>query len=225
MRCRCKKETDAADRQQTLIKFCNLPEGTEHKTLGNFKTYRDESLIEALAASRSISSGDGEIIFLTLISESDKGKSHLAIGICREWLARNQSACYANVSRVLNELRDGFDREGENSFRSRLNFYCRVGILALDDLGTEKITDWGAEQLQTIINSRYDDKLHTVVTTNRPIDDLFNYADKRDGWRELANMRVSSRLQREYWCKVIVIDTIPHIERKDYRRHDEQGSN
>jgi DNA replication protein DnaC len=212
-RCKCRERGDAAERERRLYERCNLPQAASRKTLETFKTYGDPLLSEAWNLCRDMADGGDETVFLTLVGEVDRGKSHLAVGTCRQWLARRQSACYANVPRVLNELRDGFNREGEDSFRSRLNFYCRVGLLTLDDLGTEKVTQWGAEQLQTIINARYDDMLHTIVTTNRPMDDLFGYGDFRDSWRELANMRVASRLQREAWCHVVVLDTEAHVER------------
>ena len=212
-RCKCKAEEDKADREQILYQHCNLPEATLNKTLGSFKTYGDPVLSEAWNLTKLIADGSSELVFLTLIGHSDRGKSHLAIGACRQWLAKQKSACYVNVPRILNELRDGLDKEGEYSFRSRLSFYCRVGLLTLDDLGTEKITAWGAEQLQTIINTRYDDMLHTIVTTNRPLDDLFGYEDFKDSWRELANMRVASRLQRESWCQVVLLDTPAHSDR------------
>jgi DNA replication protein DnaC len=211
--------SDEAERQSRLLRWCNLPAYTEHKVLSTFNTYGDKKLAEALSLAHQVADADDTVIFLTLIGESDTGKSHLGIGICREWLAKDKAAVYVNTSRLLNELRDGFDREGKASFYSRLKFYCRVGLLVLDDFGTEKITEWGAEQLQTIINSRYDDALHTVVTSNRTIDDLFNATDIRknkdreETWRELANMRVQSRLQRESWCRVLVLNSKPHIER------------
>ena len=213
-RCQCVKEQDEKDRQESLLKYCGLPEMTEHKTLDKFLTFGDKPLKEALADSLKVAAAAEDIIFLTLIGKSDTGKSHLAIGICREWLERKRAARYANVPRMLNELREGYKRDGEESFYYRLNFYCTVGLLALDDFGTEKISEWGAEQLQTIINSRYDDALHTVVTSNRQLNDLFNFGDyPRETWRDFANMRIESRLQREKWCKVVVLDTVSFMER------------
>lgn len=216
IRCQCCDRSDAMDRQRRLMKWCALPERTEHKLLGNFQTYGEEVLEKALRYSKSVAMRELDVVFLTLISESDRGKSHLGIGICHEWLNRGEAARYVNVSRMLNELRDGYEREGNDSFYSRLKLYCDVGLLVFDDFGSEKITEWGAEQLQTIVNSRYDDALYTVVTSNRPIDDLFNTADYRyETWRELANMRLESRLQREDWCRVVVLDTIAHADRNE----------
>ncbi len=213
-RCPCRSEQDASDLQQRQMRWCNLPPRTEGKTFETFETYGEKGLVDALRLSKRAADKDNNVIFLTLISESDRGKSHLGVAICRDCLSRGQSASYVNVPRMLNELRDGYDKEGEQAFYVRLKFYSTIGLLVLDDLGTEKVTEWGAEQLQTVINSRYDAKLHTVVTSNRPLDDLFNLHDyPRETWRDFANMRISSRLQREIWCRVIILDTISHKER------------
>ncbi len=208
IRCRCKTESDARDNQQKLLKFCALPK--EVKNFENFKTYGDPKLEEARQAAMELAeaSVNSKINFLTLIGESDRGKSHLAQAVCRSWLERNMPARYAKAPDLLVELRAGFDALGEDSYKAKRDFYCRVGLLALDDLGTEKITQWGAEQIQTIIDSRYDNRLPLIITTNRPIDDLFNAKDYRDEWREIANMRVCSRLKRESWCRVIFLSAV-----------------
>jgi DNA replication protein DnaC len=42
-----------------------------------------------------------------------------------------------------------------------------VGVLILDDLGTENTTPWASEKLFQIINHRYNYRLPTVITSNR----------------------------------------------------------
>ena len=215
IRCRCRLDVDRGEKQRILLKLCALPAMTEHKTFDNFKTFNDRVLTEVFRYCREIANKSDSIRFLTMIAESGRGKSHMGIAICREWLSREEAAAYVNVPRMLNSLREGYSLEGEESFYRRLHFYSSVGLLVLDDFGTEKVTEWGAEQLQTIINSRYDDALYTVVTSNRPIDDLLNYRDyPKEQWRDYANMRIESRLKRESWCKVLLLDTKSYMERR-----------
>jgi len=214
MRCLCKKDSDEQGRQTQFIRLCHLPTKTEHKTFEKFLTYGDEILEEALASAIKVSDGSPDTVFLTLLGESDKGKSHLAIAACRRHLEQGHAASYVNVPAMLQELREGYDKEAQYSYSSILTLYKRVGLLVLDDLGTEKGSEWGAEQIQSIIDARYDNALHTIVTTNRPLDDLFKYEDnRREHWRDLANMRVRSRLERESWCKVLVLDCKEHMMR------------
>jgi DNA replication protein DnaC len=46
------------------------------------------------------------------------------------------------------------------------------GLVVLDDLGREKVTDWTGEVVYTLVNGRYEAMLPTVVTTNLTRSDL-----------------------------------------------------
>ena len=202
--CACSKEKLAAERNERYLKYCQLPVGSEEKTFENFDAGNNVSLREAKKVALQMAEGQGNIKWLSLIGEVDRGKTHLEIAICRRWLERRKPARYAFVPLLLIELRDGFDLEGELSYRQRLNFLLNVPLLVLDDLGVERPTPWGIEQLQTIIHYRGLNGLPLVVTTNRPLNDLIAGSD-RDENINMASQRIASRLQREAWCKVIVI--------------------
>lgn len=60
--------------------------------------------------------------------------------------------------------------------------YCRAGVLALDDIGSVRLSDWDLDQLGDLIDSRWSDSLPTVVASNKM--DL----------RELVGERIASRI-------------------------------
>ena len=47
-----------------------------------------------------------------------------------------------------------------------IKLYEIVELLIIDDLGKEKPSEWGLEKLFTIINSRYENNLPAIITTN-----------------------------------------------------------
>ena len=47
-------------------------------------------------------------------------------------------------------------------------------MLVIDDLGTEKISQWGLEKLFIIISNRYDNNLPIIITTKFNKNKLFN---------------------------------------------------
>jgi DNA replication protein DnaC len=108
------------------------------------------------------------------------------------------------VPLLLKELKDGFHQLGEQSYSIRLNQLCNIPLLVLDDLGVEKSTDWGREQLQTIIDYRSMNALSIVVTSNKRLDEIVGN-DTEDA--RLASMRIGSRLRRESWCRVVMMDS------------------
>lgn len=175
------------EKLQRLLKYCELPPGSEHMTFASFK--RSPKLEEAYQAALELAEGPADG-WLTIMSDVDRGKTHLAVAICRHWVQSSRPARYAYVPLLLDELRRGFREEGDLSYENRFDFFLRVPLLVLDDLGTEYRTPWVQERLDTIIDYRLMNSLALVVTTNLRMDEL--------------PFRISSRLQRR--GRVVVID-------------------
>ncbi len=57
-------------------------------------------------------------------------------------------------------------RPGEASERVAMHAYQRVRYLVLDDLGSERLTEWGADRLFEVINDRHGHLRPTLVTSN-----------------------------------------------------------
>lgn len=210
--CPCSVERVRRDLEQRLLKYCSLPDAAKGKTLASFETRGYERLSTALALAKQIAAASDDVKWLTLMGGRDRGKSHLGYGVCLAWLSRGKPARYGLVSLLLKELRDGFTQNDEYSYRETFNRLCSIGLLVLDDLGVENPTDWALEQIQTILDYRYANALHTVITTNRPLTDLF-YAQsdpQRASKLKEASSRIASRAQRESWARVVVLDSLEH---------------
>lgn len=87
------------------------------------------------------------------------------------------------AKRLLDEIRDGFGGDDRS-----LESAERVGLLALDDLGAERPTEWAIETLTRLLDTRTARCLPTVVTSNYRIGQL------RDLWGGMAGKRMASRL-------------------------------
>ncbi len=170
IRCYCKAEQDKQGKIERFMKYCQLPQNTELLTFETFKVKNRLDLKKAYGLALQIAEEKGDVKWLTLTGNVDSGKTHLAIAICRRWLARGKPARYSFVPSLLRELKSGFDLEGEESYQAKFNMLCRVPLLVLDDLGVEKPTDWAQEQLQMLIHERGINAMPLVVTTNLPID-------------------------------------------------------
>lgn len=179
-----------AERKRILFEHCGLPPETEGMTFNSFD--RRPGLEEAYDAALQLGADSGVIQWLTFMAGFDRGKTHLAVAICRKWLKMGRSVAFCDVPILLDDLRQGFGYEGEKSYESRFRFYCNVDLLILDDLGSEYRTSWVLEKLDTLVNYRYVRMLPMVVTTNQPMDQLPG--------------RIASRLQRFINSKVVVID-------------------
>lgn len=208
--CRCQADRIKRESQEHYLRYCKLPANTGHMTFDNFKDYGEKDLKNAYKLSRSLAEGEKGVLWLTLLAENDRSKTHLAVAICRRWIERGFVARFAVTSELLDELRDSFDMEGEYSFHWKIKMFYEVSLLVLDELGMGKYTDWGREQIFKIVNHRANAGLPLVVTSNNEIDKMFGEHKEC----ELDNARLESRLQRESWCHVAIIGGPAHMMRK-----------
>jgi len=196
--CQCVREQVERERRQSLLRYCELPAGTAHMTFGNFKP--SPRLQKAYDLAVQVANGVSEISWLTLTAGADRGKTHLAVAICRRWLQMGKPARYAFVPLLLEELRRGFHEGGDRSYEARFDRFLNVPLLVLDDLGAEYRTSWVQEKLDTIIDYRLMNGLPLVVTTNTPVDEL--------------PFRIASRLRRSSGSRVVFIDAPEFRKRK-----------
>lgn len=95
---------------------------------------------------------------VVLIGDVGVGKSHLAYSMIKELTKdSDKTAAFVNVVDLLAKLKADF--QSESDYVYRLN---GLDCLVLDDLGTEKTSEWSASVLYSILNAR--DK--TIITTN-----------------------------------------------------------
>lgn len=180
--CQCVRATMEKKKKENLIKYCEIPEKGRGMTFDNFKVSR--STREAFEACLSMAKGESKYVFLTLMGFSNHGKTHLAMAICNYRLSHDQPAKYTYVPLLLEELKSGFKKEGDDSYLSRYQTFLDVPLLLMDDLGVENPTPWAQEHLNSIVDYRMMHNLSTIVTTNLPIDEIpFRIANrlKRDG--------------------------------------------
>lgn len=103
---------------------------------------------------------------------SGNGKTHLAIAILKNlWIEKLYSCRFQSVVELLKQEYASFNPS--NQINSSVAKACkRIGVLVLDDLGAENITDFSKSLLYEIVDYRYARALPTVVTTNLGSDDL-----------------------------------------------------
>ena len=194
--CQCRREDMEKQRTAAMLKMCQLPECSEDWTLEKFEVGPD--VHKAYDSALQLAEDSDEIRWLTLLGDWDRGKTHLLVAICRRWLARGKPSRYAYVPMLLKQLRGSFEEKGE--YDRLFDFFCKVPLLALDDLGVEKRTPWVMQELDTIVDYRYANRLPLVITSNLLLEEL--------------PPRIASRVQREPWCRVIEMKGSEHRLRR-----------
>jgi len=146
-----------------------VPLGRELDTLLNFRAV--DGMKEAVEACYRLLRG--EIWCAFLIGGFGNGKTHLAIGVLNQWTMDGGKGYFTKTADWLALLRRHVDPpEGEVDAEQLLEAYVKVEMLAIDDLGSERVTDWAAEQIFRLLDKRYDAKRPTIVTSNAGVGTL-----------------------------------------------------
>ena len=102
------------------------------------------------------------------------GKTHIAYALKKQYdmPESGRYAMFQNTTELLHEMRLDFDKSiGEKQMLEKDLMDCK-NLIILDDVGSEKLSDWVAETFYLIINKRYNQMLPTIITSNLPISDL-----------------------------------------------------
>jgi len=97
------------------------------------------------------------------------GKTHPAAAPANHLLAQGRAVFFVTTPELLAMIRDGFD---SGQVEDLIGLCQRAPWLVVDDLGTERLTDWAAEVLFRIFNARYVARAHTLVASNVRPEDL-----------------------------------------------------
>jgi DNA replication protein DnaC len=133
------------------------------------------------------------------------GKTHLLAAIANRFseMKTGPSFDFISVPDMLLEIRKDMDASAkkilEYSGQRGIWYDSPLDILFLDDLGTEKLTDWALSTIYTVIDGRYRNCFLTFISSNYTLDEI---ADRVDD-------RISSRLAE--MCEII------HLTGKDRR--------
>ena len=109
------------------------------------------------------------------------GKSFYASCIVNEIVKRKVVAVMTTTANLMTLLSGTWEKE------TIMDAIGRVPLLALDDLGAERDTSYSAELLYNIINTRYNSRQPTIITTNIDISDL---KSETEMWRSRIYDRV-----------------------------------
>ena len=132
---------------------------------------------------------------LFLTGDVGSGKTYLACAIARDLIIEGHRVLFITAPNLFQDIRATFgkDKAGEQRI---INKYSKVEYLIIDDLGSEKQTDFSLDRLYLIINNRYSEMLSSIITSNLSLDEI----------KEKIHDRISSRIAGS--CRVIIMPKI-----------------
>ncbi|HSM23362.1 MAG TPA: ATP-binding protein [Anaerolineaceae bacterium] len=171
--CLCRQSKVNQLSQERLFRLSNL-QAFSHMTLDNFKTEGRLGLGDQQVSSLQVAHNQATHFsqnpsgWLLLMGTYGCGKTHLAAAIANKVLELGIPTLFLTVPDLLDWLRYSYGSH-EGSFEERFEEIRNIGLLVLDDLGTQNTTPWAEEKLYQILNHRYTHHLPTVITTNQEL--------------------------------------------------------
>jgi DNA replication protein DnaC len=175
VRCECAQ----SERSVRLLAEVRIPPRYEDCHLDNFYVGEDkdtgqpnESLKFALFAAQGfvreyLPTHKG----LLLYGPAGVGKTHLAVAVLRGLVEQKGVAClFYDFRDLLKEIRDSYNPISRTSELRVLQPVLDAEVLLLDEMAATDPSDWVKETLAHIINSRYNQKKTTLITTTLPMD-------------------------------------------------------
>jgi len=95
------------------------------------------------------------------------GKSHIAKAIAQMAVQRGHTVLYREAHVLLEEINQARELGEIRKYRTQLR---KAELLVIDDLFLRKLPAGAGDELAEVLMSRYE-KLSTVITSNRPLED------------------------------------------------------
>jgi DNA replication protein DnaC len=160
-------------RAERMLGRAHIPRRYEHCILENYDVdlpYSHRTQVSArLTAKKFIESypletgGRG----LLLTGSIGVGKTHLAVAILQALVAeRGATGLFYDYRDLLKQVQNSYNSQVRETELEVLRPVFEAEVLVLDELGASKPTDWVWDTVAHILNTRYNDRRTTIITTN-----------------------------------------------------------
>ena len=153
----------------------NVPRKYVNCSLDTFRG--NDKLVEGCREYR----GGGVVLY----GNTGCGKTHIAVSLMRETVkTSDKKQWFETVPDLLLRIRSSFRDKASETEEEIVDRYATVPLLVLDDLGSEKATEFAITTLYIILDRRDREMLDTVITTNLSLAEI----------GEKLSARIASRL-------------------------------
>jgi DNA replication protein DnaC len=224
--CVCRVER----RAERMLSRAHIPRRYEHCTLENYDTdlpYSHRSQGLALLTARKFiesypleTGGRG----LLLTGSIGVGKTHLAVGILQALVAeRGATGLFYDYRDLLKQVQNSYNSQVRETELEVLGPVFDAEVLVLDELGASKPTDWVWDTVAHILNTRYNDRRTTIITTNYanlgPLEGLPKETGKMAREETLGD-RIGERMRSRLQEMCVVVE----MQGEDFRQKVKRAS-
>ncbi len=211
--CRHERSRRAQERIDRLLQSAKIPQAYAADTFDDYEvTAGNHDAVRA--AHWVLAPNNRRGIFLH--GRRGTGKTKLAAIIANEKAKAGCPVLFSSVPDLMADIRSTFDA---GTTPTTVRAVKETPCLVLDDLGSEKMSEWVGEQLFCIVNHRYNQGLQTIVTSNYSPKEILAHMATRDRRGYVVDdMQAQRILSRIYgMCERV------EIKGTDWRMRVQQG--
>jgi DNA replication protein DnaC len=235
--CQCR----VTRRAQRMLEQTKIPRRYENCTLDNFEPKydgADRSLQSALVQARGFVKGypvETEGKGLLLVGPVGVGKTHIAVGILKELVQeRGAHGLFCDYRELLKEVQNSYNQTVAATELEVLRPVFEAEVLVLDELGAAKPSDWVWDTVAHILNSRYNDRRTTIITTNYPNTEALGATpvrrmgkksmEQEDAERAMSGETLGDRIGERMRSRLQEMCVAVEMRGKDFRQSVKRAS-
>ena len=168
-------ECQDMEREERRLAAAHIPERYRHCSLDNYDTGfhgANPSLVKAKVIARKFAEAypvDTKGNGLLFVGTAGLGKTHLAVGVLSRLVQeRSVRGLFCDYRELLKNIQNSYNPQVQTTELELLQPVFAAEVLVLDDLGAQKPNEWVWDTVALILNTRYNDKQTTIITTNYP---------------------------------------------------------
>ncbi len=221
--CTCRLEL----RANRLLTRARIPKRYENCSIDNFETDfpgSNRALVAAHLKARSFVTGypvdtnDNGFLFCGSIGV---GKTHLAVGVLKALIEeRGAAGLFYDYRDLLKEIQSTYSPANSMTEMAVLKPVFAAEVLVLDELGATKPTDWVWDTVAHILNTRYNDRRTTIITSNYPNLPPLTMNPATGRVDENLGDRIGERMRSRLQEMCVVVD----MQGQDFRQKVKRAS-
>ena len=223
-------------RKARALASAKIPRLYERSTFQNYETAdRDDKLYtlnaakytsEKFALAYPVDTGGIGLLFTGSVGT---GKTHLAVSVLKAILEKGGTGIFYHFQDLIKQIQNSFNRNVQATESEILEPILNAEVLVLDELGASKPSDWVFDTIAHVLNTRYNERRTTIITTNYPNRDallvpgkvLSVFEEAREALRnETLGDRIGERMRSRIQEMCMVVEMIgPDYRKTEKRAH------
>jgi len=153
---------------------------------------------------------------LVLHGDVGRGKTHLMIAMIKELIFRHGVPCrFMEFSRLLSLLKEGYSTGQSDA--ALLGDLAETPVLAIDELGKGRLSDWELTIIDEVISRRYNALGCTLATTNYIPGTPTGAAPPNLSTTNQLTQSLGDRVGDRVYSRLLQLVDFLEVEGKDYR--------